>query len=416
MNIWEWLLWILPFGLQSVVFAVDEGYFHKKRGVQTLEQVGHALDTFTVLVCFLILIFLRPEGGNLKIYLFFVVLSCLSVTKDEWIHARCCQPAEHWVHAVLFVLHPIVLGCAGMLWWQNSLEANAVIGVQATLVGGIFLMLSLQAGLQWLQKVVKGQKSGPGIEHACYSLLGDRWYTAFDDPVALLRAEAALKNPWIHETMRRKLGTRSLQVLDIGCGAGFLSNSLALWKNQVTGVDLSESALEVARKFDTTKTVQYRQADAYALPFEDQAFDVVCAMDFLEHVQRPDQVVAEVSRVLRPGGLFFFHTFNRTWLSWVLAIQAVKWLVKNTPKNLHLYGLFIKPMELRKILLGAGLVTQEVRGVKPLLFKKSVLRSLFTRSVPVDFEFAFTRCQKVGYAGYAVRQVPTDFNQSLGSV
>src|SRR4030095_16771587 len=176
------------------------------------------------------------------------------------------------------------------------------------------------------------------INNAFYDTLGERWYEAEDEPVSLLRAEGALKNPWVEERLHAAFTDRRARVLDVGCGAGFLANALAGSDFEVAGGDLSEESLEVARRRDGTGRVNYRRADALSLPFDEGEFDAVCAMDFLEHVPNPGEVIREAGRVLRKGGLFFFHTFNRNFLSWLFAIQGLRWFVRNTPKNLHVYS------------------------------------------------------------------------------
>jgi 2-polyprenyl-6-hydroxyphenyl methylase / 3-demethylubiquinone-9 3-methyltransferase len=180
---------------------------------------------------------------------------------------------------------------------------------------------------------------GHGIERACsnnqfYDEYGERWYTAEDDPVALLRAESRTRNSWVISEIKKAF-VEEVKILDIGCGAGFLTNDLGLHGFHVTGLDASAQSLEVARRHDSTGSVEYRERDACRLDFESGTFNVVCAMDFLEHVENPDQVARESARVLQPGGLFLFHTFNRNFLSWLVAIKGVEWLVLNTPSNMH---------------------------------------------------------------------------------
>ncbi len=106
------------------------------------------------------------------------------------------------------------------------------------------------------------------VNNDIYDTYGDRWYTADDDPVALLRAESKTKTPWIIQKITdHAYLSSSTKVLDVGCGAGFLSNELAKVGLQVTGVDLSEESLKVAHLYDETKSVVYQTADAYYLPF-----------------------------------------------------------------------------------------------------------------------------------------------------
>lgn len=242
------------------------------------------------------------------------------------------------------------------------------------------------------------------VNNAVYDDLGERWYSAKDDPVALLRAESAHRTPWIVDSMRDRLGSGSQRVLDVGCGAGFLTNPLAAIGHEVTGLDASVASLAVARAHDASGRASYVEGDALALPFADASFDVACAMDFLEHVEDPAAVIREAGRVLRPGGLFFFHTFNRTLLAWLVVIKGVEWFVRNTPPNLHVKRLFVKPAEVRAACTSSGLEIAELRGVRPVFFSRAFLQLLLTRTVADDFAFTFTRSLAVGYAGFAVKR------------
>lgn len=240
------------------------------------------------------------------------------------------------------------------------------------------------------------------INNDFYNDLGNLWYTATNHPIALLRAENRIRAPWVLEQTQKHFG-KSIDLLDIGCGAGFLSNDLARGGHHVTGIDISESSLKVARAYDTTGKAQYRHANAYDLPYASESFDVACAMDILEHVEDPSKLIREANRVLRPNGLFFFHTFNRNILSRLVVIKGVDWFVQNAPKNLHVYHLFLKPQELSKMCMEHGLRVNQIIGLAPKPYRLAFWKMLFTGQVSPEFEFMFTRSQATGYCGFATK-------------
>ncbi len=141
--------------------------------------------------------------------------------------------------------------------------------------------------------------------------------------------------------------------------------------------------------------------DARRLTFPDGHFDVVCMMDFLEHLPERDEVISEASRVLKPGGWFYFHTFNRTPLSGLIAIKGVEWFVKNTPRHMHVYDLFLKPSELQALFARHHLTLKSSQGVRPRVFTWAFLKLLLTGRVSEEFQFTFTRYQGIGYCGRA---------------
>jgi 2-polyprenyl-6-hydroxyphenyl methylase/3-demethylubiquinone-9 3-methyltransferase len=243
------------------------------------------------------------------------------------------------------------------------------------------------------------------VNNDIYETLGARWYEAQDDPVALLRAESKLRNPWVARTLEEAFGARRCSVLDVGCGAGFLSNYLAGLGHRVTGLDAAPDSLDVAARHDASRTARYLVGDAMKLPYPEGTFDVVCAMDFLEHVNEPERVIAEAARVLSPSGLFFFHTFNRNWLAWLVVIKGVEWFVKNTPDDMHVLHLFLTPQEVESMCRSHGLLPVELVGSRPL-FGAALLKMLVTGEVPEDFGFTFSRSTRIAFSGFARKTAP----------
>jgi 2-polyprenyl-6-hydroxyphenyl methylase/3-demethylubiquinone-9 3-methyltransferase len=375
--------------------VVDDLWFHRRRRLPRWERIGHPLDTLTLVACLLWLVVTRPEmPWALPVYAGLAVFSMAFVTKDEPVHARLCGGGEQWLHANLFLLHPIVLLAAAIVWRAGHVEL--VVG--QLVATALFLVHQV---VYW-NVLTRDVDVPSAVNNDWYAALGARWYTADDTPIALLRAEARHRNPWIAAEIVRHRG-EGAAVLDLGCGAGFLTNYLAERAHHVTGIDSTAESLEVARRHDRTGRVAYRVGDACALPFADASFDVVCAMDLLEHVEEPARLIGEASRVLAPSGLFFFHTFNRNWLANAIVIRGVEWFVRNTPDDLHVLRLFRTPEEVTRMLRTHGLEPLRIVGHRPR-FRWPLWRMLATGRVGDDFEFTFTRSLRLGFAGYACKR------------
>jgi 2-polyprenyl-6-hydroxyphenyl methylase / 3-demethylubiquinone-9 3-methyltransferase len=240
------------------------------------------------------------------------------------------------------------------------------------------------------------------VNNHFYDFLDELWHEGSQHPIALLRAENNLRNPWVQTIIEKRLGN-GCSVLDMGCGGGLLTNELAQAGHKVCGVDLSPGSLSFAQKKDRTGTVNYVLSPVETLPFPDASFDVVCAMDVLEHVACPAKVVEEASRVLKKDGLFFFHTFNRTWLSWLIVIKGVEWCVRNTPSNMHLHRFFVTPKELSQMCALRQLRVEKILGVAPDIKTKAFWKMILSGEVSPDFRFTFTSSLKTGYSGYSVK-------------
>lgn len=246
-------------------------------------------------------------------------------------------------------------------------------------------------------------REAKSINNDFYHSLGDKWHEGEDDALVLLRAENALRNPWIAQLIDTYF-QKKCSILDIGCGGGLLTNFLSLQGHVVSGIDISDNSLRQAQARDCTKKVCYTQGSAYKLPYKDEQFEVVCAMDLLEHVEMPSVVIAEASRVLKKDGLFFFHTFNRNFLSWLVIIKGVEWFVPNAPSNMHVYPLFLKPEEIQTMCYLSDMMVQEIKGVAPNFKSAAFWKMIFRRKLSSKISFSFTSSLKTGYLGYAIKK------------
>ena len=116
---------ILPFGVQAFAILVDEFVFHRSRNLPRWERLGHPIDTFSVVLCYLFIFALAPSLQNIYIYSGLCLISCILVTKDEFIHRKVCGGAESWLHAVLFLAHPVTFIVAGIIWQDHATRVQA---------------------------------------------------------------------------------------------------------------------------------------------------------------------------------------------------------------------------------------------------------------------------------------------------
>jgi 2-polyprenyl-6-hydroxyphenyl methylase/3-demethylubiquinone-9 3-methyltransferase len=156
------------------------------------------------------------------------------------------------------------------------------------------------------------------------------------------------------------------RVLDVGCGGGILSESMAGLGAQVKGIDLSNQALGVAdlHSLESGVTVEYEEIAAEALAArEPGSYDVVTCMEMLEHVPDPAAIVRACATLVKPGGWVFFSTLNRNVKSYLFAVVGAEYIAQMLPKGTHDYARFIRPSELAAFARAAGLQEVEVKGI-----------------------------------------------------
>lgn len=194
-----------------------------------------------------------------------------------------------------------------------------------------------------------------------FSDLAHRWW----DPESEFKPLHQI-NPLRLDWIDAATGLTGKRVVDIGCGGGILAESMAARGAQVTGVDLSEKALGVARLhlYESGQTVDYRLISAEEMARENpEGFDVVTCMEMLEHVPDPASTIRACAALVKPGGHVFFSTLNRNLKSYLMAVVGAEYILKLLPKGTHEYAKFIKPSELARYVREAGLDVEDLTGM-----------------------------------------------------
>jgi 2-polyprenyl-6-hydroxyphenyl methylase/3-demethylubiquinone-9 3-methyltransferase len=194
-----------------------------------------------------------------------------------------------------------------------------------------------------------------------FSELAHRWW----DPNSEFRPLHEI-NPLRLDWIDRHAALASKKVLDVGCGGGLLSEAMAARGATVTGIDLSEKALGVARLhlLESGRSVDYRHISAEDLAAQQAgSYDVVTCMELLEHVPNPASTIASCAALVKPGGHVFFSTINRNPKAYVFAVLGAEYILQLLPKGTHEYAKFIKPSELSRWAKSVDLELDELIGM-----------------------------------------------------
>jgi 2-polyprenyl-6-hydroxyphenyl methylase/3-demethylubiquinone-9 3-methyltransferase len=196
-----------------------------------------------------------------------------------------------------------------------------------------------------------------------YDAVADHWWADDIRWVRTLRNLVPGRLSWFD----RHIDWAGKRVLDLGCAGGFMAEALADRGAVVTGIDPARQAVAAARAHAGAAghDIAYDVGAGEALPYADAAFDAVICVDVLEHVDDLDAVLAQVVRVLRPGGMFLFDTINRNPLARLATITVAEDMLRLLPRGTHDPALYIKPAELHAAMERAGLVPGPMTGLGP---------------------------------------------------
>ena len=199
------------------------------------------------------------------------------------------------------------------------------------------------------------------LELQKFSELAHRWW----DPTSEFRPLHEI-NPLRLEWINARAPLAGKNVIDIGCGGGILSESMARKGATVTGIDLGEKALKVAdlHSLESGVPVRYKLIAAEEMAAQEAGqYDVVTCMEMLEHVPDPAAIVRACAALVKPGGQVFFSTLNRNPKSYLFAVIGAEYILRMLPKGTHDYEKFLTPSELSQFIRSAGLEVQGFKGM-----------------------------------------------------
>lgn len=228
-----------------------------------------------------------------------------------------------------------------------------------------------------------------------FNRLSATWWNS-TGPMRALHVVNTLRLGYITDRIEQHFGLAhgaplaGIRILDLGCGGGLLSEPLAQRGAQVVGIDAARGNVAAARLHAASEgvLVDYRLGEPTAALRDDERFDVVLALEVVEHVSDVNTFVATAARCVAPGGMLFASTIDRTLKSFLLAIVGAEYLLRVLPRGTHEWQRFVRPAELTSAVGQAGLVQTDLRGMRYLPL---VHRASWTRDTRVNYITAFAR-------------------------
>lgn len=189
-------------------------------------------------------------------------------------------------------------------------------------------------------------------------------------------------NPIRLAYIKQYLNLNDCEVLDLGCGGGILSESLAFSGAKVTGVDIEQKLIEVASYHAKQQALEIDYFATNIQDFQHAGFDAVVCMEMLEHVKEPGVIIEQCQRLLKPGGYLFLSTINRTLKAYFELVLMGEYVLSLLPRQTHDYQMFIKPSELHQYLSDAGFEVLDIKGMSYQPFSR---KTKLVTSVDVNY-------------------------------
>lgn len=210
-----------------------------------------------------------------------------------------------------------------------------------------------------------GGSGSTSAELAKFNAIAGRWWDR-DGPMRALMAMNPVRTDWIMQRVRPRFGA-GVRVLDVGCGAGLLAESLARAGCAVTGLDAAAETIAAARAHAAQSglAIEYQVGTAGDLAARGARFPVVTALEIIEHVDQPERFIAALAGLVEPGGMLFISTINRTRRSFLGAKLGAEYLLRLVPAGTHDWRKFVTPAELSGWGRDAGLRLGAIAGIMP---------------------------------------------------